>query len=127
MGVEPYLITSTLNAVLAQRLVRRLCQSCREPFSPSAEVLADLGMESEARLWRAKGCEACGHSGFHGRIAILELLVVDDRIERLILNRAEAREIQAAADLRTMLADGLAKAQEGLTTLEEVLRVTQES
>jgi general secretion pathway protein E len=130
MGVEPFLITSTLNAVLAQRLVRRLCLECREAFTPTPEMLAALGadhpLERIETLYRPVGCEACGGDGFSGRIAVLELLVVDAETERLVLARAEARKIQAAAGLTTMLDDGLAKARAGLTTLEEVLRVTRE-
>ncbi|MEP6966953.1 MAG: ATPase, T2SS/T4P/T4SS family [Pseudomonadota bacterium] len=130
MGVEPFLITSTLNAVLAQRLVRRLCPHCREPFAPTPEMLEALGVDGPAegleRLYRPVGCAACGQSGFRGRIAVLELLVVDEETERLVLARAESREIQAAAGLRTMLQDGLDKARAGLTTLDEVLRVTRE-
>jgi general secretion pathway protein E len=130
MGVEPFLITSTLNAVLAQRLVRRLCPSCREPFTPTQAMLDALEVghtvETIERLWRPVGCAACGHTGFRGRIAVLELLIVDEATERLVLARAEARDIQAAAGLRTMLEDGLEKAREGLTTLDEVLRVTRE-
>lgn len=129
MGVEPFLITSTLNAVLAQRLVRRLCEFCREPYSATPESLKALGLGPTGieRLWRPVGCSACGRSGFRGRIAVHELLVMDADIERLVLARAEARDIQAAAALRTMLEDGLCKAGEGLTTVEEVLRVSRES
>ena len=131
MGVEPFLITSTLNAVLAQRLVRRLCQSCREPFTPNQAMLdaleVDHTVETIHTLYRPVGCPACGHTGFRGRIAVLELLIVDEATERLVLARAEARDIQAAAGLKTMLEDGLEKAREGLTTLDEVLRVTRES
>jgi len=128
MGVEPFLITSTLNAVLAQRLVRRLCMSCRAPFTPTPQTYAAFGVEAARadRLWRPVGCEACGHSGYRGRIALLELLVLDEKIERLVLARAEEREIHAAAGMRTMLDDGMVKARAGLTTLEEVMRVTRE-
>jgi len=128
MGVEPFLITSTLNAVLAQRLVRRLCPHCRVAFEPTPETFAALGVNPAGldRLWRAAGCFECGGAGFRGRIALLELLVADAETERLVLARAEARDIQAAAGLRTMLEDGLVKARAGLTTLEEVLRVTRE-
>jgi general secretion pathway protein E len=133
MGVEPFLITSTLNAVMAQRLVRRLCPQCRVPQPASRSMLEALGL-SEAdgaanTFYRSQGCEACGHSGFRGRIALFELLVMDDEIARLVLARAEAREIQRAAleaGMRTMLADGIAKARQGLTTIDEVLRVTRE-
>ncbi len=128
MGVEPFLITSTLNAVLAQRLVRRLCAQCRERFEPAPETLEALGVEPAGfdHLWRPVGCGACGGSGYRGRIAVLELLVMDAEIERLVLARGEARDIQAAAGMRTMLEDGLVKARAGLTTLDEVLRVTRE-
>jgi general secretion pathway protein E len=128
MGVEPFLITSTLNAVLAQRLVRRLCPNCREPFSPTPEMFEALGVNPAGldRLWRPVGCHECAGVGFRGRIALLELLVSDAETERLVLARAEARDIQAAAGLRTMLEDGVVKARAGLTTLDEVLRVTRE-
>ncbi len=132
MGVEPFLLTSTLSAVLAQRLVRRLCAHCREPYAPDAAALAAAGLEAEAWpsiLFRPGGCVACNGSGFSGRLAIVEVLPVDEAIARLVLQRAEAREIQAAAvavGMTTMSADGLAKAQAGLTTLEEILRVTRE-
>ena len=128
MGVEPFLITSTLNAVLAQRLVRRLCPHCRESFTPTHEMFEALGVDpgGPERLWRPVGCAQCGHSGFRGRIAVLELLVVNAETQRLILARGEARDIQAAAGMRTMLEDGLEKARAGLTTLDEVLRVTRE-
>jgi general secretion pathway protein E len=126
MGVEPFLITSTVNAILAQRLVRRLCRHCREPFAPAREAMDALGLKGIEQLWRPVGCAACDHSGFRGRIAILELLVLDAESERLVLARAEARQIEAAAQIRPMFEDGLAKAQAGLTTLEEVLRVTRD-
>jgi general secretion pathway protein E len=133
MGVEPFLITSTLNAVLAQRLVRRLCPHCREEYAPSQAALhalsPDLAERSIERLYRPRGCPACDHTGFRGRLCVTELLVMSDEIARLVLSRAEAREIQRAAaarSMRTMFADGLAKAQAGLTTIEEVLRATRE-
>ncbi|HEX8232260.1 MAG TPA: ATPase, T2SS/T4P/T4SS family [Caulobacteraceae bacterium] len=133
MGVEPFLITSTLNAVLAQRLVRRLCPDCREPYAPTAETIETLGLPKDAgevRLFRPGGCRACGGTGFRGRIALLELLVMDDETARLVLHRAEAREVEraaTAAGMRPMLSDGLIKARAGLTTLDEVLRVTREA
>jgi general secretion pathway protein E len=135
MGIEPFLITSTLNAVLAQRLVRRLCVECRESYVPAAPVRAGRLGVGESRpvaletLYHAKGCPACGGTGFHGRLALVELLVMDPAISRLVLERAEARDIAAAAvagSMRTLLDDGLIKARAGLTTIEEVLRVTGE-
>lgn len=132
MGVEPFLITSTLNAVMAQRLVRRLCPQCRVPMAMPREAAVSLGVKlhEDITVYHGRGCEACGHSGFRGRIALFELLVMDDEIARLVLTRAEAREIQRAAlaaSMRTMAQDGLAKARAGLTTVEEVLRVTREA
>ncbi len=130
MGVEPYLITSTLNAVLAQRLVRRLCPHCREAFTPTAQSLAAAGISATLpTLYRPVGCPHCGHGGFRGRLSVMELLPMDDAIAQLVLVRAEAREIAkvaAASGMVSMLADGLAKAVAGLTTLDEVLRVTRE-
>jgi len=133
MGVEPFLVTSTLNAVLAQRLVRRLCPDCREPHRADATLLASAGIdaeEGEVTLYRPVGCAKCGGSGFRGRLAIVELLEVDDTIARMVIDRVEAREIERAAldkGMRSMLADGVAKARAGLTTLDEVLRVTREA
>ena len=135
MGTEPFLITSTLKAVLAQRLVRRLCEDCREPYVPIApvETGADIGAPRRIevdRLYHPKGCPACDGTGFRGRLALVEFLVVDPAIARLVLDRAEARDIAAAAvagSMRTMFEDGLIKARAGLTTIEEVLRVTGET
>ena len=135
MGIEPFLITSTLNAVLAQRLVRRLCEACREPYVPAApiEVRNEDGETRRIavkRLFHPKGCAACGGTGFHGRVALAEFLEMDPAIARLVLDRAEARDIAAAAStagMRSLFDDGLMKAQAGLTTLEEVLRVTGET
>ncbi len=126
MGVEPFLIASSLNAVLAQRLVRRLCPTCREPAPDAVPVgLGNLVGPGDT-YFRARGCDACGGSGFKGRVAVLELLVMDEALARLVLTRAEAREIERtaiAAGMRSLLNDGLAKARAGLTTLDEVLRV----
>ncbi len=132
MGVEPFLIATTVNAVLAQRLVRRLCPHCAEPYAPSAALLKSMGLEAAAgrlaRLYHPRGCQACDH-GFRGRVALLELLVMNEEIAALVMARAEARPIQRAAvagGMTPMLEDGLAKAASGLTTIEEVLRVTRE-
>jgi len=135
MGVEPFLITSTLNAVLAQRLVRRLCPHCRVAVRPSREALAALGLTEEETaaigdLFRPVGCSACGGSGYRGRLSVMELLPMSEDVVRLVLARAEAREIRKiaiAAGMRSMFADGSRKAGAGLTTLDEVLRVTREA
>ena len=138
MGMEPFLLTSTLNAVLAQRLVRRLCTHCHAPMPHAREQLEAAGidarlvadMPADADFRRPVGCEECGQSGYRGRSAIIELLEIGDRIADLVIKRAEARDIQRVAEregMRSMLADGLAKAARGVTTIEEVLRVTRES
>jgi general secretion pathway protein E len=132
MAVEPFLLTSTLSAVLAQRLVRRLCGACREPYQPNATQRAALGLAEKAHtpFYRAKGCPSCHGSGFAGRIALIELLVMDDAIGQAVLNRADTREVVRAATggaLSTMMDDGIAKLAAGLTTIEEVLRVVAES
>ncbi|WP_310474881.1 ATPase, T2SS/T4P/T4SS family [Sandarakinorhabdus sp.] len=131
MGVEPFLIASSLNAVLAQRLVRRLCPHCRVPAPVPPELRATLGSHLAATdsVYAAVGCEACGGSGYRGRVAVLELLIMDETLARLVLQRAEAREIERAAvasGMRSLLRDGIAKARDGLTTLEEVLRVAND-
>lgn len=134
MGVEPFLISSCLNAVLAQRLVRRLCDQCSVPTEPSAAILAGAGIEAAAAdgldFREPAGCEACNHRGYRGRLAIVELLPMTPVIGALIAGRAEERDIEAAATaagMKTLLRDGLDKASRGLTTVEEVLRVTQEA
>ena len=131
MGVEDYLLTSTLHAVLAQRLVRRLCPACREPYEPLPELVRELGLQAAdpIRLWHARGCVECGDSGFRGRLVIHELLPVNDDIRRLILDHADSGRIQKvarSAGMQTMYEDGCQKAMQGLTNVEEVLRVTQE-
>jgi general secretion pathway protein E len=126
MGVEPFLLGSVLAGALAQRLVRRLCPECREAFEPDATVVAALKIEGRPVFHRAVGCAACGNSGYQGRVALLEFIRVDDAIARLILARADTGAIAAAAaerGNRSLMQDGLAKVQRGLTTLEEVLRV----
>ncbi|WP_230461438.1 GspE/PulE family protein [Sphingobium sp. CAP-1] len=137
MGMEPFLLTSTLNAVLAQRLVRRLCQHCHAPMPHAHDQLAAAGFGAEldalpadADFRRPTGCDECGQSGYRGRSAVVELLEISEPIADLIIRRAEARDIQRQAEaegMRSMLADGLAKAARGVTTVEEVLRVTRES
>jgi general secretion pathway protein E len=135
MGVEDYLLTSTVHAVIGQRLVRILCPHCRESYQPLPEVVARSGLERVAGtkpvvLYRARGCEQCNATGYRGRTAVLELMPVCDRIRRLVLQHAQAGEIKRAAreqGMRTMYEDGLRKALAGQTSLEEVLRVTYEA
>ncbi|WP_372598606.1 type II secretion system ATPase GspE [Amphritea sp.] len=135
MGVEDYLLTSTLNAVIGQRLVRSLCHHCREAYTPLPEVISELGLKPDSQsgrteLYRAKGCSHCNQSGYYGRIAIQELLMMNDEIRRLVMRHADVSDIKEAArqgGMMTMLEDGRDKAQQGITSIEEVLRVTREN
>lgn len=130
MGIEPFLLSSSLLGVLAQRLVRVLCSECREPHQPDASECAMLGLEAgKARpIFKAKGCLACNQLGYRGRTGIYELISVDDELRRLIHNNAGEHELEAYARQRgpSIRADGVRKVLEGVTTLEEVLRVTRE-
>jgi type II secretory ATPase GspE/PulE/Tfp pilus assembly ATPase PilB-like protein len=134
--IEPFLIASTVNVAIGQRLVRRLCEACRETKSLTdiefqsltESIPADL-LGTNRNYFVGKGCKLCGNSGYTGRTGIYEVLVVNDEIRSSIMKRANASEIVAIAikhGMTTMLQDGIRKAQEGKTTLEEVLRVVHE-
>jgi general secretion pathway protein E len=133
MNVEPFLLSSTLNAVLAQRLVRRLCEHCRTPYAPSPSQMAAAGISggSGGPFYAAKGCDQCHQSGYAGRIALIEILSITDEIGSLILRRADTRSLtQAAVEdgaLASLREDAIAKLLAGQTTLQEVLRVVAES
>ena len=129
MGIEPFLIASSLSGVLAQRLVRRVCPRCRRPAEYPESVLAELGLSPEqGPFYKGGGCPVCFDSGFSGRLGVFELLTISEPVRRLILNRASSGEIAAQArelGLTTLLSDGAAKVKAGLTTPEEVLRVVR--
>ncbi len=135
MGVEPYLLTSTLAGAAAQRLVRRLCPDCREPFAAPPEVVAQYGLDrlgdgAEVVLHRPQGCARCRGQGYLGRVMLVEILTMSDALRTHLLERAEATELERIAiaeGMRTMFEDGVAKALDGTTTLEEVLRTTREA
>ncbi len=136
MGIEPYLVASALTAVVAQRLVRKLCVHCKEEFEPTAdeiigagwkpdEVYAELGSD-QLKMYKPVGCPACSKTGYRGREAIYELMVADDELERLITSGGSAEQIQDLAmqkGMTTLRQAGLRKVLKGETTLEEVLRV----
>ena len=130
MGVEPFLLASSLVGVGAQRLVRRLCLECRKPFPADAAQLRALGLApTDGTLYSAQGCEACGGSGYRGRTGIYELLTVDDDLRRLIHDRASEQSLREHAlerGMRTLRDDGMRWAGQGLISLEEVVRVTRE-
>ena len=132
MGIEPFLVSSTIVAILAQRLVRRLCKHCKETYIPSAEELRDLGLEASdihSTLYRSVGCEECNQKGYSGRTGIYELMVIDDEIRHKVNSGADSGQVKRfAVDNKGMLTlrdDGLRKALTGETSLDEVLRVTQ--
>jgi type IV pilus assembly protein PilB len=128
MGIEPFLIASSVVGVLAQRLVRVVCPKCKEPSQPSANVVAELQLKPNTRLFRGKGCSTCRQSGYQGRIGIFELLRMTDAVRNLVTERAPAHAIREAAlagGMKALREDGLVKAAAGLTTVEEILRVTQ--
>ena len=131
MGVEPYLVASVLEAVLAQRLVRRICGACRVPDEVSAADLDALGVVApdNTQLVRGKGCEECRGTGYRGRMGIYELFPITEDARSLMLRRSSARDIRQhaiGAGMITLRMDGWRRACEGLTTVEEILRVTQE-
>ena len=156
MGVEDYLVTSTVNGVVAQRLVRTLCTRCREPYRALPQVVDEVGLApliesgrhlsnsdpirpelnstgaqpDEVILYRAVGCPECGGSGYLGRTCILELLVISDRLRAAVLDGGDAMALRAAASAEgatTMYEDGLRKSLAGITTVEEVKRVTSDA
>jgi general secretion pathway protein E len=131
MGCEPYLVSSVLDGVLAQRLVRRVCAVCRVAYSPDPADLTALGVSGAAgvEFYRGEGCEACRKTGYRGRTGIYELLAVTDEVRSLIMRKAPAGEIRRHAvghGMVTLRANGWAKVLAGITTVDEVLRVTQE-
>ena len=142
MGVEDYLLTSTINGILAQRLVRRLCPHCRQPYEHLPELAekiraaglmpanADSSAVQSLQLYRAVGCKDCNHSGYRGRLVIAEVLLMSDPIRQAVLSHATAGDIHRIAveeGMATMYRDGLRKAVDGRTTIEEVIRVAEDN
>jgi len=133
MGVEPYLVASSVIAILAQRLVRLACPLCKEQYQPDQNSLAEIGCKPsdipEGGIYREKGCPECMNTGYHGRTGIYELLMMDDKIRRLTMQQSESNMIKRAgidSGMSTLRQDGAQKVLASLTTIQEVLRVTQE-
>ena len=131
MGVPPFLITATVEAILAQRLVRRICTGCKEEVIPGADVLADLEMTSDQlegkKFYRGKGCEKCNRSGYKGRLGIYELLIMNDEMRDMIIRNASTEEIREAArrnGMVTLRESGMESIFMGQTTADEVIRET---
>jgi type IV pilus assembly protein PilB len=140
MGIEPFLVSSSINVIIGQRLVRKICTKCRESYQVTNEELKKMGMPEKlierflgdkktVRLYRGKGCKSCVNTGYFGRIGIFEVLEMRDSIQRLIVEKATADQIQDQAvknGMTTMLEDGVEKALSGMTTIEEVIRAAWE-
>jgi general secretion pathway protein E len=135
MGVEDYLLTSTIVGILAQRLVRTLCPHCKETYIALPELVEEINLrrftdDKDITLWHAKGCSHCANTGYIGRISILEMLPITDTLRSMVMKHATATDLRAEAireGMLTMYEDGLRKALKGVTTFEEVLRVTREN
>jgi type IV pilus assembly protein PilB len=128
MEVEPFLISSSVIGILAQRLVRLICNKCKEKYTPTEEVLKELNMKEGSLLYRGKGCPACKNTGFVGRVGIFELCAINDELKKMIDARRSADEIKKKAialGMKTLREDGVKKIEMGLVSLEEVLEVTQ--
>lgn len=140
MGIEPFLVASSVNVIVAQRLVRTICVKCRESYEIKREELRNLGLSDDLiekilkgkekiRCYHGKGCKACVNTGYSGRTGIFEVLEMEDNIRKLIIKKASADEIEAQAiknGMTTMLEDGIEKVLFGITTIEEIIRVTRE-
>ncbi len=133
MGIDAYLISSSVEAIIAQRLVRLICHNCKEEFTPGEEALREMGMSREEvcgiTFLRGRGCEECRNTGYKGRSGIYEILVLTPEIKELVFARAPSSAIKQKAigsGMKTLRKDGWEKVSKGLTTIEEVLRVTQE-
>jgi general secretion pathway protein E/type IV pilus assembly protein PilB len=131
MGVKPFLVASSVAAIMAQRLVRTVCKKCREPYTPTEYEMRVLNLNPEeirkTTLWRGRGCGDCARTGYRGRTGIYEIFTVDDEIRRLIYEKVPSNVIRARArelGMRTLRQDGIRKIMAGLTTPEEVIAIT---
>jgi type IV pilus assembly protein PilB len=133
MGIEPFLVASSVNLILAQRLARKNCESCKAPIQVSPQMLLNLGVPEEEipayNCFKGKGCPQCGNTGFKGRVALYEVLPVKEEVRELILQGASASEIKREAmriGMKTLRQAALTKLKDGITTVEEVMKTTVE-
>jgi type II secretory ATPase GspE/PulE/Tfp pilus assembly ATPase PilB-like protein len=132
MGIEPFLVSSSVEALIAQRLVRTICGACKEEYRPDREFLDNVGFpvnDRKGQFYRGRGCEECRFTGYKGRTGIYEILVMNEKLRPLIIERTSSTTLKQAAcanGMRTLRDDGWAKVKLGMTTVEEVARVTQE-
>jgi general secretion pathway protein E len=134
MGIEPFLVASSLVAIVAQRLIRFLCQVCREPYTPIEDELKKIGIDKSiipnGKLYRSKGCGVCLDTGYSGRTGIFEILVMNDDVRNLTLTTTDSTTIKRKAiehGMTTLKMDGANKILRGLTSVDEVLRVAEEN
>jgi type IV pilus assembly protein PilB len=131
MEVEPYLVASAIDCVVAQRLIRKLCDRCREAYEPTEAQLIEAGFpefqwQDVKTLYRSVGCQSCAKTGFRGRIGLYEVMPVTEEIERMAVERSSSetmRHLAIEQGMNTLRQDGLEKARLGMTSIEEVLRV----
>jgi type IV pilus assembly protein PilB len=131
MGIEPFLISSAVILILAQRLIRKICMECREPLKVHPQLLIDLGVPPDEvkafPTFKGKGCSICNHTGYKGRVGLYEVMPMREEVKELILSRASTTEIKKEAmrlGMKTLRQSGIIKIREGVTTIEEVLRAT---
>jgi len=132
MGIEPFLVSSSVNMIIAQRLARKICTNCKEPVEVKKEALlgvqfTEKDLSNGFTVYKGRGCQICGNTGYKGRVALYEVMSLKREIKELILQGAQTPEIKAQAiklGMQTLRRSGLKKIMEGVTTLEEVVRVT---
>jgi type II secretory ATPase GspE/PulE/Tfp pilus assembly ATPase PilB-like protein len=130
MGVEPFLVASSVIMLCAQRLARKICQKCRKPIEIPADFLKKIGFHGKTTFYAAQGCKYCNNTGFFGRVAVLETILIDDTIREMIINRKSIDEIKSYVikdlGMQTLRDDAFQKVKEELTTLDEAIRITTE-
>jgi type IV pilus assembly protein PilB len=131
LGLEPYLINATLEGVVAQRLVRRICSNCREEYEPTPDAVLSLGLRPEdvegKNFYRGRGCDRCNNIGYYGRMGIFEILMINSELRQMMLHDASTQEIRAASrkyGTRSLRQAGLLAVYDGMTTVEEISRAT---
>ncbi|MHC4481426.1 MAG: GspE/PulE family protein [Planctomycetota bacterium] len=131
LGLEPYLINATLEGVVAQRLVRRICPNCREEYEPSPEAILSVGLRPEdvegKKFYRGRGCDRCNNIGYYGRLGIFEILLINDELREMMLQDSSTQEVRAASrrmGCRSLRQSGLLAIYDGLTTIDEISRST---
>jgi len=131
LGVEPFLVTATLEGIVAQRLVRRICENCKTQFEPNETQLRELGITEDdvkgKKFYYGRGCDRCNNTGYRGRIGIFEIMTFNDEMRELVMNRASTNVLRAAAQkagMRLLRDNGLAAIYDGVTTIDEVVKET---